>query len=255
VTRERIQERIAELSPWFYNFDLGPFGSTASILPPHILPIHETRLEMVNRAVDAHFAGGFSQIRCLDVGCHEGYFSVAMARKGMREVRGVDVRTQSLEKARLVAETLGLKNLVFDQQNCEQINTEETGQFELCLFLGVLYHLENPMLALRNIARLTSNLCVIETQVADEVEGYTEWGAREWTKKYHGVLAVIDESDEFYTDIRETGATPLVMCPSPAALEIMLKHAGFRRIDIIAPPPGAYEQHARGKRLVCAAYK
>lgn len=250
-----LQKRIAELSPWFYEFDLGKFGKTTSILPPEVLPIHGTRLEMVNRAVDARFAGSFSQIRCLDVGCHEGYYSVAMARKGMREVRGLDVREPSLEKARVVAEALGLNNLTFGRQNCEQMNPDEVGQFDLCLFLGVLYHLENPMLALRNISRVTGNLCVLETQVVDEVEGYAEWGAREWTKKFHGVLAVIDESDEFYTDIRETGATPLVMCPSPKALETMLKHAGFRKVEIIEPPPGAYEQHQRGKRVVCAAYK
>jgi hypothetical protein len=35
----------------------------------------------------------------------------------------------------------------------------------------------------------------------------------------------------------------------------MLKHAGFRRVEMASPPPGAYEQLARGKRVVCAAYK
>src|SRR5262245_10925607 len=105
------------------------------------------------------------------------------------------------------------------------------------------------MLALRNIGNLTTKVCVVEAQVVDEVEGYAEWGEREWVQKYHGVLAVIDESNEFYNDNREAGATPLVMCPSPAALKVMLKHAGFRRTEIIEPLPGAYEQHARGKRV------
>jgi hypothetical protein len=35
----------------------------------------------------------------------------------------------------------------------------------------------------------------------------------------------------------------------------MLKQAGFRRVETIAPPPGAYEQHARAKRVVAVAYK
>lgn len=252
---QAIRERIEQLSPWFYEFDLGVYGRTPSSLPPEVRPIHETRLEMVTRAIEQHFGARLSQIRCADIGCHEGYYSVAMARKGVREVRGLDVREQSVEKARFVSELLGLKNLSFGLGDCEDLRVEDTGQFELCLFLGVLYHLENPMRALRNIAGITTEMCVIETQVMDEVEGSTEWGARAWTRPYQGVLAVIDESGEFFADNTEAGATPLVMCPSPAALKTMLRHAGFRRVEMIEPPPGAYEQLARGKRVVCAAWK
>jgi ubiquinone/menaquinone biosynthesis C-methylase UbiE len=255
LTGEDVRERIAALGPWFYEFDLGEHGRTASVLPPEILPIHQTRLEMVNRVVDGYFGERVRQIRCIDVGCHEGYYSMAMARKGMREVRGVDVRASNLEKARLVTEVCGLRNVVYEQKNCEELGVGEAGRYELCLFLGLLYHLENPMLCLRNISRVTGELCVIETQVVDEVEGQTEWGGRDWTRPYHGVLALIDEGDEFYNDIGETGASPLATCPSPHALHFMLKQAGFRKSEIIEPPPGAYEQHQRRKRVVCVAYK
>ena len=91
--------------------------------------------------------------------------------------------------------------------------------------------------------------------IVDEVEGQTEWGARAWTRPYHGILALIDESGEFYNQNAETGASPIATCPSPRALEFMLRQAGFRRTEIIEPPSGAYEQHSRGKRVVCAAYK
>lgn len=255
LTGEDIRERLAALGPWFYEFDLGEYGQTKSVLPPEILPIHETRLEMINRVVDAHFGERVRQSRCIDVGCHEGFYSMAMARKGMREVRGVDVRESNLEKARLITEVYGLRNLSFQQQNCETLDAAETGRYELCLFLGLLYHLENPMLCLRNISRITSEVCVIETQIVDEVEGEAEWGSRTWTRPYHGVLALIDEGGEFYNDIGETGASPLATCPSLNALRFMLKQAGFRKSEIVEPAPGAYEQLARRKRVVCVAYK
>jgi tRNA (mo5U34)-methyltransferase len=248
-------ESIENLGPWFYNFDLGPHGRTASALPPEVQAIHTTRLEMVERAVGAHFGPRLREVRCLDVGCHEGYYSLAMARKGARRVLGLDVREDNIAKARFVAGSLGVGNVEYGIKNCEDIREAGLGTFELCLFLGILYHLENPMLCLRNIAAVTSEMCVVETQVADEVEGYTEWGAKEWTRPYHGILAVIDESGEYYAGNQETGASPLATCPSPRALETMLKHAGFRRVDFIEPPPDAYEQHARRKRVVCAAYK
>jgi tRNA (mo5U34)-methyltransferase len=252
---QEVQERIAALGPWFYEFDLGLHGRTASVLPPDVLPIHQTRLEMVTSVVDRYFGDRLKKIRCVDVGCHEGFYSVAMARKGVQQVRGIDVRETNLVKARFVAEVLGLRNVVYEQGNCEELTAEASGQYELCLCLGLLYHLENSMLCLRNISRITGELCVIETQVVDEVEGVTEWGARNWTRPYHGVLALIDESGEFYHDNAETGASPLATCPSPNALRFMLKQAGFRRVEFVQPPSGAYEQHQRGKRVVCAAYK
>ena len=253
MTSADAQQRLKELGPWFYEFDLGEYGRTTSDLPPEVLPIHQTRLAMVERVVDAHFGGRFDGVRCLDVGCHEGFYAVAMARRGMREVRGIDVREASLRKARFVAEALGLRNLVFEERNVEDLAAAEP--FDLCLFLGILYHLENPMLCLRNISRLTRELCVLETQVVDEVEGVTEWGARAWTRPYQGILALIDESGEFYNQSAETGASPIATCPSPKALEFMLRQAGFRRVEMIEPPAGAYEQHSRRKRVVCAAYK
>ena len=68
------------------------------------------------------------------------------------------------------------------------------------------------------------------------------------------MLALIDETGEFDADNTETGHSPLVTCPSPKALAFMLEQAGFARVEFVDPPVQAYEQHARGKRVVCAAY-
>ncbi len=255
MTHQQIEETIARLSPWFYPFDFGNGLRTTSAIPQEVTAIFETRLQMVNSLIDNHFGSRLPGVACIDVGCHEGFYSIAMAKKGIRRVVGVDVRESNLRKARFVAETFGFPEIAFRQGDCERLRAEEIGQYELTLFLGVLYHLENPMLCLRNVSAMTKELCIVETQVIDEVKGETEWGAREWTRPYQGALAAVDESDEFYADNAETGGTPLALCPSPKALAFMLKQAGFRRTEIVPPPPGAYEQHQRGKRVVCAAYK
>lgn len=256
MNREKMQRQIEELGPWFYPFDFGDGLKAPTKIPAAVEGIFETRLEMVGRAAESHFGARLSDIRCLDIGCHEGFYSIAMARRGVGRVVGVDVRETNLRRARFVAETLGLSQVSFQQGNCERLSAPELGRFELTLFLGLLYHLENPMLCLRNVASLTKEMCIIETQVIDEVAGESEWGARDWKRPYQGVMAVIDESGEFHsTDSDETGSTPVALCPSPKALKFLLHQAGFRRIEIVPPAPGAYEQLARGKRLVCAAYK
>lgn len=249
-------ETIESFEPWFYEFDLGAAGRTTSKLPPEVLPIHETRLRMVNSAVRAAFSpDDMSKLDCLDVGCHEGYYAVELAKLGVRSVLGVDVREDSLQKARFVARAMALTNVTFEVSDAEELATRTPGPFDLTLALGLLYHVENPMRCLRNISAVTGRAAVIETQVIEEVEGRTEWGARQWTQPYQGVLALIDESAQFAQGNPEAGATPLASCPSPKALQTMLLHAGFRAVKFIDPPQDAYEQLARGKRVVCLALK
>jgi ubiquinone/menaquinone biosynthesis C-methylase UbiE len=255
VSPEQIRQRIAELGPWFYRFQFADGVETAPGVPSQVEGIFETRRRMVEAAADAHFGGRIREIECLDIGCHEGYYSIAMARAGVRRVTGVDARIENLRRARFVAQAMEIDNIDYRPGRVETLARDEGRTYELTLFLGVLYHVEDPMLCLRNVAAVTGELCLIETQVIDEVEGFAEWGSREWTRRYHGVLALIDESGEFDGGNRETGVTPMVTCPSPKALVNMLRQAGFSRAEILAPPPDAYEQHARGKRVVCAAWK
>ena len=132
--------------------DLGGGVVTPSSIPAEVRPIFRSRLDVVEQLVDRHFGDRFRSIRCIDVGCHEGFYSVAMARRGARHVLGVDVREDNLARARFVAETLNLRNIRYERCNCEDISPDAQGRFELTLLLGLLYHLENPMLCLRRVA-------------------------------------------------------------------------------------------------------
>jgi tRNA (mo5U34)-methyltransferase len=250
-----VDDTIASLSPWFYDFDLGAYGRIESKLPLEVRPIHNTRLQMINTVIDRYIKPDAKAVSCLDVACHEGFYSIELAKRGVKRILGIDIREQSLRKARFVAKTLALANAEFQQMNAEDVRPDSVGEFEITLFLGLLYHLENPMLCLRRAASVTKDVCILETQVIDEFAGQTEWGARAWTHRYRGVLALIDETADFDAANPETGATPLAMCPDRKGLVTMLKHAGFPKVEFIDPPMGAYEQHARGKRVVCAAYK
>jgi SAM-dependent methyltransferase len=255
MTPEQLQSEIDALAPWFYPFELASGVRTRSHLPREVVPIFETRLEMVRRVVTDHFGPRLPQVECADLGCHEGFYSIAMKALGVRRVVGLDVREENLRKARFVTSALGHPDIELVRGDLEELPDGTLGSFDLTLLLGVLYHLANPMACLRRVARMTRELLVVETQVVDEVVKQAEWGARAWSRPYQGILALIDESSELAAGAAETGASGLVCCPSPRAVEAMLKAAGFSRVETIAPPRGAYEQHRRGKRIVCAAYK
>jgi tRNA (mo5U34)-methyltransferase len=255
LTDAQIRQGIEDLGPWFYRFEFGNGLETTPAIPASVVDIFDTRLRMVESAVAGHFGERLKHIGCLDIGCHEGFYSIAMAKRGVRRVVGIDAREENLKRARFVARALGVDGIQYRQGRVERLADDETSKYELTLFLGVLYHVEDPMRCLRQVAAVTGELCVLETQVVDEVDGFAEWGSRDWTRPYQGILALIDESGEFDAGNRETGVSPMATCPSPRALLFMLRQAGFSRAEILTPPPDAYEQHARGKRVVCAAYK
>ena len=254
MTTEEIRHGIEQFGPWFYAFHFGDGLSTRPSIPAQVAGIHDTRLAMTEAAVERHFGPRAHGMECLDIGCHQGFYSIAMARNGWR-VTGIDAREESLRSARFASEAAGFPEIQYRQGRVETLAHASGRTFDLTLFLGVLYHVEDPMLCLRQVSAVTKEMCVIETQVVDEVEGFAEWGSRDWTRPYHGILALIDESGEFHAGNRETGVTPMATCPSPKALIFMCRQAGFSRVEILIPPAGAYEQHARGKRVVCAAFK
>ena len=253
--RAELERRVRELGPWFYEFGLGGGLHTECKIEPEVARIHETRRRMIETFLRERYGEHLAGLRALDLGCHEGYFSMLLAELGASEVVGVDVRPESLEKAAFVARAMGHGGLTFVTADCEELDRHVRGPFDLCLCVGLLYHLENPIRCLRQAAALTRDAIVVETQVVDEVEGSTEWGRKESRMPYRGVFALVDETPAFRRGSVEAGGTPLALCPSPNALHAVLRSIGFTRTTTLVPPPDGYEQLVRGKRVVVAGWR
>lgn len=99
------------------------------------------------------------------------------------------------------------------------------GTFDVVFFLGVLYHMKNPLLSLERLARLTDEVAIIETE-AVEVPGF----------EAHS-LCEFFEADELAGDFTNWWA------PNPTALAKLCRAAGFSRVEA-GPPPPAEEQPA-----------
>lgn len=110
------------------------------------------------------------------------------------------------------------------------MDLEALGTFDVVLFLGVLYHLMDPFLALRRLAQVTKRLAVVES-VCVVVPG-----------REHHPLCEFLESDELNGDPTNWWA------PNKAAMMAMARAAGFAEVSIpVGPPedapPGEYEWH------------
>ena len=135
----------------------------------------------------------------------------------------------------------------------DAIDFAELGSFDVVLMYGLLYHLENPVGAIRLARALARRICLVETQVAPGFTGPIEWGSSQWTKTVAGSFAVIEEADSEHFET-VPGAMPVVLVPSLEALLYVMRRAGFSRVEVVTPPAGAYEQFVRGKRVVVAGY-
>lgn len=243
---DRVRSR-----PWFYEFDLPDGTVTTTYLPPGVSAIHTTRLAMLWQALES-FGSRVGDLTAIDIACHQGFFATHLARKGFRDVLAVDARPEHLADAALIAQAYGLGNVHTMQADINTIDAKALGTFDVTLMLGLLYHVENPVGLLRLARALTGRACVIETQVTPNMTGVVDWGSYRFQRPMVGSIAIIDETAE--THAPEASTTGICLCPSYEALVWLLGKVGFARVERIAPPDGAYEQHASGKRVMIVAY-
>jgi hypothetical protein len=236
---------------WFYEFDLPDGSRTRPAVPPGVEAIHTTRQRMVDAALDQFVGRDCSGLSAVDFACHQGWFSINLARRGFSEVLGIDGRESHLEDARLMAELLDVKALATRRLDLEEARAEDIGVHDVTLMLGLLYHLENPVRALRLARRATRRLLIIETQVVPHLAGNVEWGSNQYVRDLKGVFGVLDESDE--TVGPETGLHGICLAPSAPTLSWMLWRVGFASVFQVHPPADGYEQLVRGRRVMLAA--
>lgn len=181
LPEETLRRRIEELAPWYQNIELAEGISTKDldgqrdIFSGHDIPAPLWR-------VIAKDLPDLTGQRVLDIGCNAGFMSFEAKRLGAGYVLGIDsnlgARTSFVEQAEFCREALGL-DVEFREQSFFDYVPEQP--FDLVLFCGVLYHLEDYATALDKVASFAvsgSGLIVLETAI--EPVTLTLPGARDY---------------------------------------------------------------------------
>jgi 2-polyprenyl-3-methyl-5-hydroxy-6-metoxy-1,4-benzoquinol methylase len=106
------------------------------------------------------FAEDLTGKTVLDLGCSFGFFCFEALRRGAKRVVGYDVDPDSVRKARLLADCMGL-DAEFELRDIEREPLNETFDYVLCL--NLIHHLKNPLAALDNLIACTKDRLVLET--------------------------------------------------------------------------------------------
>jgi hypothetical protein len=237
---------------WFYPFRL-PSGHVTTTYDGGALDaIHATRLSMLKSALSAEYGDSIANRTVIDIACHQGWFSTQLAQMGARDVLAVDARAEHVADATLIRDALDLKNMRVAQSDVHALSPETQGTFDIVLMLGLIYHLENPVGALRVARALTKRICLVETQIVPGMTGVVDYGSFRFVRPLKGSFGIIDETEE--THGPEASTTGICLVPSLEALFWILRKIGFSRVEMLPPPEDAYEQLRYGKRVMVAGY-
>ncbi len=99
----------------------------------------------------------FSLKTAVDAGAGVGFFSQTLHECGL-DVCGFDGRTENVSEARK-----RYPHIPFEQGDIQDPSILVLGKFDLTLCFGLLYHLENPLLAIRHLRALTRKCLLLES--------------------------------------------------------------------------------------------
>jgi tRNA (mo5U34)-methyltransferase len=166
----------------------------------------------------------------LDIGAWDGFFSFEAERRGASYVLATDKFSwghggwgtmDGFELARRFLKS----RVCYKAIDVMELSTRAVGKFDLVLFLGVLYHMQHPLLALERVADVTRGLLVLETAV--------------------DLLDCPQAAMAFYPGNELNNDPTNWWGPNPKLVTAMLRTVGFRTVKIHSGPWFPYSQIPR----------
>lgn len=265
VAQANKQTLVDSVPFWWHSIDLGDGVVTPGWKSPKTLQRESSRCrlpDLTNRSV-------------LDIGAWDGFYSFLAERAGAARVVALDHFVWSIDwgqqttaERRAAPKTAAARGPEEDPAiwkpaelpgrrgfdlarrilnsrvepvvaDFMETDLDALGTFDVVFFLGVLYHMRHPLLALERLARLTGEMAVIET-------------AAVWTQPRRAYC-------EFYETTELHGDPTNWWAPNEKALIGMCRAAGFSRVEILTRPSWTKRALSTLRpvhyRLIAHAYK
>jgi len=225
---DELRDEVGRIR-WFHSIDLGH-----GIVTPGV---DRSARRLRRLGMPASLTG----LSVLDVGTFDGFYAFEAERRGGRVVatdtavwRNPDIGKSGFNLARRV-----LGSSVEDREvDVLELSPETVGSFDLVLFLGVLYHLPNPLLALERVASVARGQLIMETHV-------DLLGSRRPAAAFYPGTELQDDASNWWG-------------PNLAAAKGMLQAVGFARVEVVSVSPWvtrvarAAKHRAEGKSVLTA---
>ncbi|MPY87614.1 MAG: DUF1698 domain-containing protein [Luteitalea sp.] len=233
MAADELQSKAAALR-WYHTIELGVGVVTRGV--------DDTPRRLASLNLPASLAGK----TVLDVGAWDGFFSFEAEKRGATRVLATDSYSWdgpgwgTKDGFNLARQAL---NSRVEDVNIDvvELSPERVGTFDVVLFLGVLYHLPNPLLALERIASVTRELLILETVV--------------------DLVGIKRPAAAFYPGAELNRDPTNWWGPNAPAVHAMLQTVGFHRVRTVTPRPSALyralravSHHVRGRNRIDLAF-
>ncbi|RFZ82776.1 TIGR04290 family methyltransferase [Mucilaginibacter terrenus] len=221
LTTERIQEDVKKLGKWFHNIDLNGVKTA----PDHFLGDYPNiKFKNFADAIPQDLTGK----SVLDIGCNAGFYSIEMKRRGASRVLGLDSDEQYLAQARYAAKVLDAD---IEFRNMSVYDVGSLGEkFDIVIFMGVLYHLRHPLLALDLLYdNVVGDMLIFQSMQrgSDQVQpveaDYNFWNTQIFESR--------DFPQMYFIEHRYSQDPTNWWIPNRSGMEAMLRSAGFEIVQ------------------------
>ncbi len=225
LTKEQIEAEVAKIKYWHHCIDLGQGVFTKQGKEQKFL------LKKQNWVLQS-FPESFIGKTVLDIGAWDGFYSFTAEKRGAKRVLATDsfvweqqelygldknfwrnfgASKQGFELARRIL------NSQVEDQNIDvlDITPAKIGNFDIVLFLGVLYHMKYPLLALEKVASVTKELLILETYI------------NPWLSLINKPIMMFYPNNELNKDVTNWCS------PNIAMVKSLLTTVGFNQVKLV----------------------
>jgi tRNA (mo5U34)-methyltransferase len=191
---------------WYHSFEFADGAVIDGYMPLHVQKERYARYP---------FPDDLRGKRVLDIGAWDGWFSFETERHGAdtTAIDCVEIPT-FLQVHRRLGSKVDYRVLDF-----YELPGACLGKFDVVLFLGVLYHLRHPLLALEIVCGLTTDVAIVESFVID---------AENW-KEHQNAIPSLEFYETFELGNQYDNWSGLTV----TCLLAMCRAAGFARVELM----------------------
>lgn len=210
MTPDEIRELMRKKS-WFHRIELAP-----GIVTPGVE-------DTPRKAELIQFPKDLSGKSVLDIGAYDGYFSFEAERRNASRVLAFDHLDPELSGFSTAKKILNSR-VEHRMGSVYDLSPELVGRFDIVLFLGVIYHLRSPLLALQRVHSVCNEVMYLESQVT--TGGFLLNGELFTSPDIQKLLASVPVA-QFFPDAELNNDPTNWWAPSVLALEQLIRSHGF----------------------------